>query len=152
MKKKFSIVSLIILILCLIGILQFSISFFNTGKIHLFTLLKLLLCLLGITSFILHLKQKGIYIKLNILWILPQLFTVTKKIYTSKNMVFPEPIYDLTVAFKTTFGLIRGIDDVTFISYEINIIQVVLLIFCIIALKKQRHRTTQSSGPDSTAS
>ena len=133
MRKLAFVITLFILVVSVIGI--FSVTRSMIARYSLMTLLQGLLCIMGVLSFILFMFKKTLYALLNVIWFLPQVVVLAERYVDPIYDAYAERgIYDLTTVINSVFVLsVEKAPDV-YLRIGFNFIGIVGLILSILVL------------------
>lgn len=104
MRKMAFVIALFVLAVSAIGI--FSVLRSMIARYSLMTLLQGLLCVIGVLSFILFMFKKNLYALLNVAWFLPQVVVLAVRYVDPVYDAYVErSIYDLTIVINSVLVL-----------------------------------------------
>ena len=133
MKKMAFAIALFILVVSVMGIVPITRAMVT--RFDVMALLQGLLCLVGVVSFTLFILKKNPFALLNILWFLPQVVVLAERYVDPVYDAYVErSIYDLTIVINSIIVLSaeKGID--VYLRIGFNVIGIVGLILSILVL------------------
>lgn len=131
MKVVAYVVTLYVFIISVIGLFEYIPRFALDPQF--LTDPRVPLCLIGVAAMILLAFRKKSFALINIIWFLPQVIVISRRLSSTAGDIFVETvIFDMTIVVNVLFGIVRRLGTDSYQVIQPNVIGVAGLILSII--------------------